>query len=132
MKPSTRDNLIYLAVGQGLVALIVADLIYSETHHTKMWMPSRFAFRAVTTSALLTYFVLKQMRAEKATVTQMLAAAVFAVLLQLGIMLRFREVIDQLPGMSYSALALVEMFFAWLLTVRGTSYLLGPRKRNSE
>src|SRR5215510_11217389 len=105
MKPSTRDNLIYLAVGQGLVALIVADLIY---------------------------FVLKQMRAEKATVTQMLAAAVFAVLLQLGIMLRFREVIDQLPGMSYSALALVEMFFAWLLTVRGTSYLLGPRKRNSE
>jgi len=67
-----------------------------------------------TTPALLAYFVIKQMRPEKATVTQMLAAVLFATLLQLGIMFCFGQLMDQLPGIGYSAFAVVETFFVWL------------------
>src|SRR5215467_5378600 len=35
VKPQTRDNLIYLAVGISVAALVVADVLYSEKHGTK-------------------------------------------------------------------------------------------------
>jgi hypothetical protein len=41
MKQKTRDNLIYLAVGLGVVAFILADLSYSDNHSRKMWEKSR-------------------------------------------------------------------------------------------
>ena len=49
-----------------VVALVAADFSYSDSHGTKMWMPSRFAFRAVTSSGLVTYFVVREMRRKKA------------------------------------------------------------------
>lgn len=57
------------------------------------------------------------MRREKATLLQTFAAVLFATLFQLGIMLSFSQIIDQLPGMSYSALAVLEMFVVWQLSV---------------
>ena len=128
MNPKLRDNLIYSAVGLGFVALLVVDFIYSETHHTRMWMPSRFAFRAATTPGVLAYFVIQQMRSERASVFQTLGAVAVAVLLQLAIMLRFRQIIDHLPGITYSAGAIAEMFFVWLLAVRGARYLIGQER----
>jgi hypothetical protein len=38
-------------------------------------------------------------------------------------MFSFRQIIDQLPGMSYSALAALEMFVVRQLSVRGVFYL---------
>ena len=128
MKPKTRDNLIYVSVGLGLVALLVADLIYSENRHTRMWMPSRFAFRATTTPLLLAYFVVKEMWRKRASLFQTFAAVLFATLLQLGIMFGFRQIIDQLPGMSYSALAVAELFVVWQLSVRCVFYLTPPQR----
>jgi len=128
MKPETRDNLIYLAVGLAIVAVIVADLFYAESHNTKMWMPSRFAFRAVITPTLIVYFVVKQMRKEGATPFQTLASVLFATLLQLGIMFTFRRTIDQLPGLTFATLAVFETVFVVLLSVRGVLYLMETRK----
>jgi hypothetical protein len=50
MKQKTRDNLIYLAVGLGVVALIVADFVYADSHGQRMWWPSTFASRATYTT----------------------------------------------------------------------------------
>ncbi len=123
MTPRTRDNLIYLAVGLGVAALAVADSFYANSRRTKGWMLSRFALRAVTTPSLLAYFVVREMRREKATLLQTLASVLFATLLQLGILFGFRQIIDQLPGISYAALAALEMFFIWLLTLQVAPYL---------
>ena len=103
MKSKTRDNLIYLGVGLGIAALVCANFFYADSHGLKPWWPSRFAFRVVTTPILLVYFVSKEMRREKATLLQTFASVLFATLVQFGIILSFHEVINQLPGLSYSA-----------------------------
>jgi hypothetical protein len=59
MKPKTRDNLIYLAVGLSIAALVTANAFYADSRGREMWWPSRFTFRAVTTPSLLAYFVVK-------------------------------------------------------------------------
>jgi hydrogenase-4 membrane subunit HyfE len=128
MKPKTRDNLIYLGVGLSIVSLVCIDLFYADSHGQKMWWPSKFALRTVTTPSLLAYFVVKEMRREKATLLQTFAAVLFATLLQLGIMFSIRQIIDQLPGMSYSALAGLEMFVVWQLSVRGVFYLTSSHR----
>jgi hydrogenase-4 membrane subunit HyfE len=128
MKPKTRDNLIYLGVGLSIASLVCIDLFYADSHGQKMWWPSKFAFRTVTTPSLLAYFVVKEMRREKATLLQTFAAVLFATLLQLGIMFSIRQIIDQLPGMSYSALAVLEMFVVWQLSVRGVFYLTSSHR----
>jgi len=118
-----------LALGISVAALVVADSFYSEKHGTKMWMPSKFAFRAVTSSGLLTYFVVKEMRRRKAMLEQILASVLFATLVQLGVLFALRETINQLPGLSYSAIVVVvELFFVWQLTVEGIPYLTGRRR----
>jgi hypothetical protein len=126
MTPRTRDNLIYLiylALGIGIAAWLAADFFYTDSQARKMWISSRFAVRAVTTPSLLANFVLREMRREKATLLQTLASVLFATLLQLGILFGFRQISDQLPGISYSALAVLEMFFVWQLTVQVARYL---------
>ena len=128
MKPKTRDNLIYLSVGLTIAALVWADFFYADSRGRKMWMPSRFALRAVTTPSLLAYFVVKEMRRQKASLFQTFAAVLFATLLQLLIMFGFRQIIDQLPGISYSALAVAEIFVVWQLSVRSVFYLTSPHR----
>jgi hypothetical protein len=74
VKPQLRDNLIYLAVAIGVAGLVWADFFYSDSHGTKMWVPSRFALRAVTSSALLAHFVVSEMRRKKASLLQILVS----------------------------------------------------------
>jgi hypothetical protein len=53
-----------------------------------------------------------------------------ATLLQLGLKFGFRQNIDKLPGMSCYALAVVELFVVWQLSVRGVlTHVLSPRTR---
>jgi hypothetical protein len=118
MKHKTRDDLIYLTVGIGITAVVVADFIYADSHNTKMWMPSRFAFRAVSTPGLLAYFVVREMRRKNATYLQTFASILFATLVQLGVLFGFRQLVDQLPGMSFSALAVIVMFLIMMLTLQ--------------
>lgn len=128
MKPKTRDNLIYLAVGIGIAGLVTANFFYADSHNQKPWMPSRFAFRAVTTPSLLAYFIVKEMRRQNAKLLQTFAAVLFATLVQLGIMFGFRQVVEQLPGTSYAALAVLEIFFVWQLSVYAALHLLRIRQ----
>ncbi len=118
MNKTTRDNLIYLAVGLSIAAVVVIDFFYAESRGREMWWPSSFAFRAVTTPGLLAYFVAREMRREKATLLQTLASVLFAILVQLGILFAFRQTVSRLPGISFSALAVTEMFFVMLLTLQ--------------
>lgn len=113
MKSTTRDSLIYLAVGITIAGLVTTDVFYADSHGTKAWMPSRFAFRAVTTPSLLAYLIVRQRLHEKAKPLRIAAAVLLATLLQLGIMFGFRQIIDELPGFTYSAIAVVELFFVW-------------------
>src|ERR1700730_14705961 len=98
MKPKTRDNLIYLAVGISIAAFVWADFFYADSHGLKMWMPSRFAFRSVYTTALIWYVVLKGIRQTKQTFVRVLAWLLFATLLHLTIVCASRQIIEQLPG----------------------------------
>jgi hypothetical protein len=118
MKPRTRDNLIYLAVGLGIVAIVVADGIYAESHGRKMWMPSRFAIRLVYSTVLLEYFVVTETLKVKATIIQMLACGLFASVVHLALGFGFRQAISQLPGISFSAWAVIEVFLLVQLFVQ--------------
>ena len=84
MKQGTRDNLLYLAVGLSIAALVVADFFYADSHNQKMWSPSTLTSRAVYTTLLLAYFVAREARKGKATLLQVLACTLFASIVHLG------------------------------------------------
>jgi hypothetical protein len=123
MKNKTRDNLIYLTVGIGLVALIVMDLFYADSHHLKMLWPSRFASRAAYTTALLGYFVIRETSKVKATLLQVFASVLFSGILHLAIIFALHQIVGELPGLSFSALILVEMFVVIQLSMVVLRYL---------
>jgi|SRR5579863_6509143 len=123
MKERTRDNLIYLAVGVGIAALVAVDAFYADSHGRKMWMPSEFAFRIVYSTALLAYFVVQQTHKVKATVVQVLACVLFASAVHLAIAFRFREAIGRLPGLGFAGWAVLEMFLLVQLLVRVVRHL---------
>ena len=123
MKQNTRDNLIYLAVGLSIVALIVVDFSYADSHGQKMWWPSRFASRAAYTTVLLAYFVARETRKAKATLAQVLACILFGSIVHLAIVLTFRHAVGELSGLSFSALAVFEMFLVFQLLMVVVRYL---------
>lgn len=87
-------------------------------------MPSRFAFRLVTTTLLLVWFVVREMRREKGTTGQIIGSVLFALLAQLGIMTGFRHAVDELPGITYSVLAVLELFLVWQASIKAARYLI--------
>lgn len=123
MKPRTRDNLIYLAVGLGIVALVVADFCYADSRGLRMWVPSRFASRLVYTTALLCFFVVRETRKANATVVQALACVLFASVVHLAIGFGFRQASGQLSGLSFSAWVVPELFLLVQLLVRAIPHL---------
>ncbi len=123
MKPGMRDNLIYLAVGLGIAALVVADFFYADSHGQKMWWPSRFASRAAYSTVLLAYFVARETRKVKATLAQVLAYILFASIVHLVIVFTFRQAVGDLSGISFSALAVFEMFLVFQLLMVVIRYL---------
>jgi len=123
MTQKTRDNLIYLGVALGIVALIVADLLYADSRGQKMWWPSRLASRGVYTTILLAYFVVREARKLKATLVQVLACVTFAGVVHLAIIFALRQATEQLSGISFSALAVGEMFLVFGLSMAVVRYL---------
>jgi hypothetical protein len=122
MNPKTRDNLIYLAVGISIFAFVWADVFYADSHGRKMWMPSRFAFRSVYTTALIWYVVLKRISQVKRTFVRVLAWFVFATLLHLTIVFASRQIIEELPGISFAALCVAELYFIFFVTEKFALY----------
>lgn len=117
MQQQTRDNLIYSAVGLTVLAVVVADFLYADSHGQTMWWPSRFASRAVYTTLLLVCFVVRESRKVNVGATQLLTRAVFAATVNLLIVFALRHIVSELPGISFSVLAVVEMFVLFQLTM---------------
>jgi uncharacterized membrane protein len=95
-----------------------------------MWRPSRFAFRLAYTTALLGYFVVRETRKVKATVVQVLACVLFAGAVHLAIGFGCRQAIGQLPGISFAAWGVVELFFLVQLLVLVIQHLNVGHVRN--
>jgi len=123
MKQRTRDNLIYLIVGTSIVALVVADLAYADSHNEKMWWPSKLASRAAYTTALLAYFVAREARKARGKLPQVLGCVLFASILHLAIIFAVRGAVDNLPGLSFATLALFEIFLVLQLSMLALQYV---------
>jgi hypothetical protein len=129
MKSGTRDNLIYLGVGLGVAALVVADFFYANSHGQEMWMPSRFAPRAVYTTLLLAYFVVRETRKLKATLVQVLAYILLASFVHIAIVVAFRQAVSELAVIPFSGLATFEMFLVFQLVTEVARYFRSGRHR---
>ena len=124
MNTRIKDNLIYLSAGPVIAGAVTGYFFYADSHGLRMWLPSRFAFRLVTTTILLLYFTLKEMRRERGTTIQIVIAVLFALLAQLGIMVGFHRAVGELPGIVYSVLAVLEMFVVWQASVKAALYFI--------
>jgi|SRR5690348_2856575 len=123
MKQDVRDNLIYLSVGLVIAGLVTADFFYADSRGREMWLPSRFAFRAVYSTGLLEYFVLKEIRKVTAAVVQVFECLLFATVIHLAIVFGFHQVVGQLSGVDFITLVILEIFLVLQLTVRVAQYL---------
>jgi hypothetical protein len=123
MELRTRDNLIYLAVGVGLAALVTADVFYARSHDREIWMPSSFALRLSYSTPLIGYFVARETRKVKASLVQAVACVLFACVIHLAIGFGFRQAFGQLSGINFSACAVLETFILVQLSVQMVQYL---------
>jgi hypothetical protein len=109
MKPKTRDNLIYLAVGLSIAGFVVARFLYAESHGNVIGKLSTFAFRVVTTLLLLAYFVAREVHKMKTTLSEVIICVLVAGLLSLLISFGFRLAVGQLSGILYTGFASLEI-----------------------
>jgi hypothetical protein len=123
MKLRTRDNIIYLTVGFSIAALVAADFFYADSHGRKVWVPSRFAFRSVYTTALIWYVVLKGIRQTKQTFVRVLVWLLFATLVHLTIVFASRQIIEELPGIAFAAVWVLELYFVFFMTEKFALFL---------
>jgi hypothetical protein len=129
MKPSTRDNLIYLAVGLSAALLVAGQVFYSESHHHQIMVKfSALAFRAVFSMFVVGYFVGRETRKVGATLSQVILCVLVAGALQLAIIYTVRQYVRQLPGLSFVGLVTLETFLVVNLATRALIYLKGGSK----
>jgi len=86
-------------------------------------VPSRFAFRSVYTTALIWYVVVRGYARTKQTFVRVLAWLLFATLLHLTIVFASRQIIEELPGISFAALWVLELYFIFFVTEKFALYL---------
>jgi len=129
MKQTTRDNIIYLAVGLALVGLLAADFFYADSHGRRMWLPSYFAIRTAAYMGVIVYFVVKETRKVKATLAQTIICSLVASILHLGIAFMFRDILNGSFGLILWVLAVLEISLIVWLMVRAVIYL---RSRSHE
>jgi hypothetical protein len=122
MKQTTRDNLIYLAFGLGLAALLTVDAFYSDSHNRKMWIPSRFAFNAFAFMGVLVYMVASETQKAKATKVQVVICVLAACLLHAGIILAFPQIFAMPFGAGLWPFMILELFLIVRLSARAILY----------
>jgi riboflavin transporter FmnP len=123
MKQKTRSNLIYLAIGLGLAALLTSDAIYSDIHNRKMWIPSRFAFNAAASMGVLVFMVASETQKAKATKRQTTMCVFVATLLHWAIALSFPQVFAKPFYAGLWVFMVLEVFVVVRLSVRAILYL---------
>ena len=123
MKQSTRDNVIYLAVGLSVAALVAVDFFYAESHERQMWWPSELVFHAVAYMGLLGYFVAKETRKVGASLSQIFTCVLAGSILHLAVVFVFRQTYGGHLGLSLFGIALVEFFVIVQAMVQAVRYL---------
>ena len=123
MRPKTRDNLIYLAVGLGIAALLVLEIFYADSRGYKVWLPSKFTIRVVYTTALIWFVVIRLIRPAKRALGKVLLGILFATLLHLTIVFASRRVINELPGFAFAILIPFEIYVVVVLTEQAVPHL---------
>jgi len=123
MKPKTRDNLIYLAVGLGIAALITADAFYAVSRDREIWMPSIFAMRAVGYTAVLGPYVARETLKAKAKLAETIVCVVLGCMLQVGIAFAFRQTFSGRSTMRLYLLFVLGAFLIVRLMVLAVTYL---------
>jgi hypothetical protein len=123
MKPSTRDNLIYLAAGLSLAALMAFDAYYSDSHNRKMWIPSRFALNVIAFMVVLAYMVARETQKAKATIIQTVACVLAACFLHSATALAFPQIFAQRFGAGLWVFIVLELFLVVRLMVRVVRYM---------
>jgi len=129
MRSRTQDNLIYLAVGFCVAALVAFDFFWADSQGRKMWWPSAFAFRAVAYTAVLGYFVARETLKVKATLFQALMCVLVAGALHLSVAFAFRGTFSGRFGIGLWALAILEVFVIVQLMVQVVLYLRTKSQR---
>jgi hypothetical protein len=124
MKPSTRDNLIYVAVGLSIAAFLTEQVLFSDTHGRVLANLSSLVFRAGGATIVVGYFVARVVRNSGATLSKVALYVVVVSALQLGISLYFRQYVGQLSGLAFIGLATIETFLivslaAWIVSHAG-------------
>lgn len=131
MKQTTRDNLIYLAVGFGIVALVVADFWYADSHGKQMWMPSEFAFTTVMTTWLIPYFVYKYLRKMKTAAPKIIACVLLVAILHVILLVSFRDEVRRMGGAAICSAAILELAMFLVLSDRVTRLLSRTERKES-
>jgi hypothetical protein len=121
--PKTRDNIIYLAVGISIAALVVVQDFYAESHNGRVIVNlSRFAVRAAGSTLLVGYFVAREVRGVSATLAEMVLCVVVAGLLQLAISFTFHQSVGQLSSLPYVSWMTLQTFLIVKLMTRAIFY----------
>jgi FtsH-binding integral membrane protein len=128
MKAVTRDNLIYLAVGLTVAALVAVDTFNSASHDRPMWVPSTFAFRLVAYMGLLDYFVARETRKARATLPQTVGCVLVASMMHMAIAFTFRRTFSGHSSITLWGLAILELFLVVQLMVFAVRHLR-PKSR---
>jgi hypothetical protein len=122
VKPKTRDNLIYLAVGVSIVALLVADIFYADSHGHNFVNISNFEFRAASAMLLVGYFMFRAARTLRANSGELCLSVAAAALLSVLTCFVFRQSVEELPGLLYSSLTALEILLIVELVKWGLLY----------
>ncbi len=122
MKLTSRDNLIYIAVGLGIAALVAGDFFYADSQGREMWLPSTFAFRLVGSTGILAYYVGREIRKAEATLVETIACVLLGSLVHLIMGFEFRSEIGRLGTVYFSSLVALEALLIVVLLVLGLKF----------
>lgn len=110
MKPTTRDDLIYLAVGLSIAGLVAFDFFYADSHGREMWWPSNFWSHLVLYLLLLEYFVVRETRKAGATFNQVLIFLFAGLAMHTGLAFALRGLYNGPLTFALFSLTLLEFF----------------------
>jgi hypothetical protein len=112
-----------VSVGLGLAALLAFDAFYSDSHGSKMCIPSRFAFNAVAFMGVLVYMVVRKTRELRATIGETGACVLGACLLHSGFAGTFPRVFSERPGSGLWIFIILELLIVVRVTVAVIRYI---------
>lgn len=129
LKPKTRDNLIYLAVGIVAVVAITVPMFIADSRGREMRVSPNinFWFRVISSPLVVCYFQLREGTRLRVKRIELTGWVLVSIIMYLGVAFGFRDVVNSLSGIAYTAILAAA---TWLSVVVMGRLLL--RKRNQK